>query len=256
MPVEELAFNLGIIANAALDGTTETMMWFLVACVTDDYDRSWIVKAQELLDNVVGHDRFPSFEDRPKLAYIDAILDEVMRWRPAGAAGVPHFTKVESTYEGHRIPSNSVVLPNFYSITREESVFGSNFDVERFVPERWLDVKSGELGLPTVGFGYGRRICPGRHVARNSMWIAIARILWAFDVKPGLTETGERMVVDSTKGTDGLVNKPFRFKACFEPRGPWARDMIMKGGNTHDIDHIAMLDRIGADLAAKEASRI
>lgn len=249
MPVEELALDIGVIANAALDGSTETMMWFLVACVTDDYDRSWVAKAQEHLDVVVGHGRLPSFEDRPKLPYIDAILEEVLRWRPAGPAGVPHFTKVESTYEGYRIPSNSVVIANHYSITREEDVFGSNFDVEEFVPERWL--QSGELGLPTVGFGYGRRICPGRHVARNSLWIALARILWAFDVKPGLSETGECIIVDSTKGTDSLVNKPFRFKACFEPRGPWARDMITKDGNTHDVDHIAMLDRIGADLVAK-----
>jgi hypothetical protein len=28
---------------------------------------------QQLLDDVVGKDRLPSFEDRPKLAYIDAI---------------------------------------------------------------------------------------------------------------------------------------------------------------------------------------
>ena len=247
--VEELAFEIGGLANAALEASTETTMWFLVACVTDDYDRSWIAKAQEQLDAVVGRDRFPTFEDRPKLPYIHAILEEVLRWRPAVAGGVPHFTKVESSYEGHRIPSNSVVMANHYALAREEGVFGLKYDVDAFVPDRWL--QSGERQLPIVGFGYGRRICPGRHVARNSLWIAIARILWAFDVKPGLSETGERIVVHSTNGTNDIINKPFRFKARFEPRGPWVQELITRDGNPHNVDHLAMLDQVRASLAAK-----
>jgi cytochrome P450 len=34
-------------------------------------------KAQEELDRVVGHDRLPSFEDRPNLPYLNAIVTEV-----------------------------------------------------------------------------------------------------------------------------------------------------------------------------------
>ena len=42
-------------------------------------------KAQLLLDEVVGKDRLPSFEDRPKLAYIDAIgefhFSDLINWQ-------------------------------------------------------------------------------------------------------------------------------------------------------------------------------
>lgn len=46
-------------------------------------------KAQALIDGVVGRDRMPSFEDRNKLPYIDAIVKEVLRWRPVGPIGLP-----------------------------------------------------------------------------------------------------------------------------------------------------------------------
>lgn len=71
MPTEELAFDLGILADAGLDTSTVALDWFVVAWVT--CGERWVGKAQKLLDEVVGRDRMPTFEDRPKLAYIDAI---------------------------------------------------------------------------------------------------------------------------------------------------------------------------------------
>lgn len=39
-------------------------------------------KAQEEIDQVVGHDRLPDFRDRENLPYVDAILMETLRWHP------------------------------------------------------------------------------------------------------------------------------------------------------------------------------
>lgn len=71
MPDVEVAFDLGVMADAALDTSTVTMTWFVLAWVTSN--REWVAKAQQLLDNVVGRDRMPQFDDRDKLSYIDAI---------------------------------------------------------------------------------------------------------------------------------------------------------------------------------------
>lgn len=71
MGTEELAFDLGILADAGLDTTTVALDWFIVAWITAG--ESWVKEAQALLDEVVGRDRLPTFEDRPKLAFIDAI---------------------------------------------------------------------------------------------------------------------------------------------------------------------------------------
>ncbi len=34
----------------------------------------WIQKAQKQIDNIVGPDRLPSFADRPRLPYIEAVM--------------------------------------------------------------------------------------------------------------------------------------------------------------------------------------
>ena len=44
-------------------------------------------KAQNELDTIIGRDRFPTFEDRPRLPFIDAICKEVLRWRPVTPLG-------------------------------------------------------------------------------------------------------------------------------------------------------------------------
>ncbi|KAK4466378.1 Fumitremorgin C synthase [Cladorrhinum samala] len=240
MPTEELALDVGIMADAALDASTETLMWFVLACVVDN-SNGWMQKAQRDLDRVVGQGRLPAFDDRAELPYIGFVVEELLRWRPAGAAGVPHFTKVESSYEGFRIPANSVVIANHWSITREAEVYGD--DVEAFRPERWEDIDINK----NAGFGYGRRICPGRHVARNVLWIAVARLLWAFDIKPELDERGKPVVVD-TKGTDGLVTKPLPFKARFEPRGERVKEVIMRECDTWRVDYHALLDQIASGV--------
>ena len=38
-------------------------------------------RAQRELDSVLGRDRLPAFEDRPRLPYLDALCKEVLRWR-------------------------------------------------------------------------------------------------------------------------------------------------------------------------------
>jgi len=40
-------------------------------------------KAQDEIDAVTGRGRFPNFEDRPRLPFVDALCKEVLRWRPA-----------------------------------------------------------------------------------------------------------------------------------------------------------------------------
>jgi cytochrome P450 len=71
MPRVEIAFDLGILADAALDTSAITMGWFVVAWATSD--GKWAAEAQQILDRVVGRGRMPQFEDRDRLTYIDAI---------------------------------------------------------------------------------------------------------------------------------------------------------------------------------------
>ena len=44
-------------------------------------------KAQDELDSVTGRERLPTFEDRPRLPFIDAVCKETLRWRPITPLG-------------------------------------------------------------------------------------------------------------------------------------------------------------------------
>ncbi|KAJ5109067.1 hypothetical protein N7456_005742 [Penicillium angulare] len=246
-PFDELVFEIGTIIDAALDGLTDSLIWFVVACITEDETSGFIAKARQELDAHVGRDRLPTLEDKPNLPYITAIIEEIPRWRPAAPEGVPHVNREEITYKGYTIPEGSYILPILWTIGREEAVFGSKPD--EFIPERWLNDDGKTFrAIPTAAFGYGRRTCPGRHIARNVLWIVVAQLIWSFDIKAGVSETGEPIVVDSLASNDGPILRALPFKASFNPRGPWVRELLTKEGDTYSKDHEAMLDLIGAEL--------
>ena len=56
------------------------MLTFLIACMVHPEVQQ---KAQDEIDAVVGRERLPTFEDRPRLPFVDALCKEVLRWRPA-----------------------------------------------------------------------------------------------------------------------------------------------------------------------------
>lgn len=58
-------------------------------------------KAQAELDTVVGQDRLPDYQDRKKLPYIQALINETLRWRPIAAlGGTPHAVTEDDVYQG------------------------------------------------------------------------------------------------------------------------------------------------------------
>ena len=44
-------------------------------------------KAQEELNRVVGRDRLPTFSDRDRLPFVEAVLKETLRWIPVAPLG-------------------------------------------------------------------------------------------------------------------------------------------------------------------------
>jgi cytochrome P450 len=67
-------------------------------------------KAQNEIDTVVGLDCLPGFEHRSALPYCEAVVREVLRWRPIVPLGVPHATTQDDIYEGCFIPKGWFTL--------------------------------------------------------------------------------------------------------------------------------------------------
>jgi len=71
-------------------------------------------EAQAQMDEVVGSTRLPDFSDRPHLPWVDAILREVMRWRPVVPTSIPHISMEDDVYNGYFIPKGSIVMSNIW----------------------------------------------------------------------------------------------------------------------------------------------
>ncbi|THU95919.1 cytochrome P450, partial [Dendrothele bispora CBS 962.96] len=172
----------GTLYMAGHETTTTALMWFIFAMVLHPEVQK---RAQDELDRVIGQSRLPSFADAKHLPYIQAILKEVLRWRPPGPFGLAHAINEDDYYDGYYIPKGSICIASSWSINRDPSVYGS--DADEFRPERYLD-KNGNLKDETseghFAYGFGQRLCVGRHVANNTLFISMATILWTMFLEP------------------------------------------------------------------------
>ena len=69
--------------------------------------------AQKELDAIVGN-RLPMSDDRDNLPYVNALVQEVLRWHPVVPLGVAHRTTDEDIYDGYRIPKGAIVVANIW----------------------------------------------------------------------------------------------------------------------------------------------
>jgi cytochrome P450 len=185
-------------------------------------------KAQAEIDAVVGPDRLPSFADRDSLPYTEALVTEVLRWNVVFPTGFPHCVSEDDIHDGYYIPKGSMVIPNVWSMLNDPQTYANP---TQFNPERFLakDGREPEMEPRTVCFGFGRRICPGLHLADASIWISTAMSLAVFDISK-VVENGVEVTpeVDPLPGTS---SHPKPFKCSIKPRSATALGLIEQDAN-------------------------
>jgi hypothetical protein len=186
-------------------------------------------RAAAELSAVIPSSRSPTFTDEPSLPYISAIVKEILRIRPVTNIGTPHYTTAPVTYKDYFIPANTVVSICQYAVHFDPSIYPDPFS---FKPERFLPypLKAGaaanqpdpEVRAKSSGFsfGAGRRICPGLHLAESSLFITVAKLMWAFEILPPLDGEGREEAVDvgDEAYEDGVNTLPKPFRVRFVPR--------------------------------------
>ncbi|KAJ5563107.1 hypothetical protein N7461_001868 [Penicillium sp. DV-2018c] len=165
---------------------------------------------KEELDSVVGKDRLPSFDDAAQLPWTQAFIKEAMRWRSLTPMGSPRATAGEDECRGYRIPSGANILVNVWAMNHDETVFPDPF---AFKPSRWIE----NPNLPQMLYGIGQRACPGRHMGQDSLFLATARLFWAFDMSqpPDAEQIDEGRFLDSGTTLASFVPD---FEVQFTPR--------------------------------------
>ncbi|KIK66026.1 hypothetical protein GYMLUDRAFT_82433 [Collybiopsis luxurians FD-317 M1] len=176
--------------------------------------------AHRELDKVLGSGDLPSFSDEPSLPYITAIVKEVLRHNPITPLSLPHQLIQDDIYQGYFLPKGSIIMPNVWSIMHNEEDYP---EPHLFNPSRFLDPE-GKLNPKikdpaSAAFGFGRRVCPGKHIATASLWIAAASILACYTIAPELDEHGKEVPVKAQwYSGPTMFNHPLSFKCRFIPR--------------------------------------
>lgn len=220
--VAQLTANL---IGGGVDTTSSTLISLILAlAVFPEAQR----KAHEELDRVVGRDRMPDWSDEDSLPYINAMVSEVLRWRTVTVlGGLPHAPTQDDVYGDYFIPKDTWIVGNIWAIHRNPRDYP---DPDVFRPERFLPGNEWERPHPNKkghsAFGWGRRQCSGQPLAEQGLFMATARLLWAFEVKPGLDEMGEEVKLDIFAFTESENQRPLPFKARFMPRSAGIAELI------------------------------
>ncbi|KAK7043902.1 hypothetical protein VNI00_008068 [Paramarasmius palmivorus] len=187
----EQYWGLGSFYLAGSDTQSVSSQILIMALATHPHV---LARCQAEVDSVVGSERLPTYDDEPRLPYIKATIRELFRWRPVGPTAIPHGSVEDDEYNGYFIPKDAMVIPNITSMHMDPAIFD---DPETFNPQRFVDNPS----LPGHVFGFGRRVCPGQRVAEHSLFLELATLVWALDVKQAIDKDGKPIPINTDRVT-------------------------------------------------------
>ncbi|KAH9174756.1 cytochrome P450 [Lactarius sanguifluus] len=198
---EDLCMLSAVFTLGGVHSTAGVILWFL-AHISSQPDIQ--AKAHAELDT-------PKMNSASRI--FRAIIKEVERAHAPFWMATPHYSTEDFVYNGMYIPQNTVVVLNCYNIHHNEEKYPDPFS---FNPDRYLGntlTCAESSKLPNAmdrdhwTFGAGRRICPGIHVAERELWLAISRLLWAFDIR---ALPDEPISLEEYEGESGRTPMPYR----------------------------------------------
>ena len=165
---------------AGYETTSNTLRWAIVYLINYPEIQA---KIQHELDDVVGHNRCPTLDDRPNLPLLQAAIMEAQRLGNVVSSLLPHYTVTDTTLCGYRVPKDTMVLPNVEAVHLDQECWENPED---FNPYRHIDAcgnlitNQGNL-LP---FGAGRRVCPGESLAKVELFLFLSFMLQHYTFVP------------------------------------------------------------------------
>lgn len=232
--------------GAGSDTTASTLCSGILMLITNPAVQA---AAHAELDHVIGSDQMPTFADESRLPYLRALCAEILRIRPVAVlGGTPHANSVADTYQGFYIPQGTNILSNTWAINLNPTYYPNP---HHFNPLRFLSVPPESVDyLPEPpsaadlaemhpskkhpskdgqsSFGWGRRICPGAGLAQNSLFIALARLLWAYELRPVREADGSLRKYDTFAYTEGFNIRPQPFECDIRVRSDKHRQVLLK----------------------------
>lgn len=177
-----------VIAGSETTATTLASVLYFLAKYPDVQK-----KLQKQVDAALPKGSAWSYEKVKGIAYIDDIINETLRLKPALLTGGFRVTPPEGLQVDEQfIPGDTNVFVPVYQIHTDPRYWKDALD---FIPERWGDRKAemDTEGAPFMPFsGTGAYSCPGKNLAMLSVRVTLARLAQELDVEFSAGETGEK----------------------------------------------------------------
>jgi cytochrome P450 len=180
LSAQELRDSAMTVMVGGADSTSSLMTWTLhLLAQHPDAAQRVTEESDEVLAGRTG-----TWDDLPKLGYMNRVLKESMRLYPP----VPLLTRTvtkDTELGGHRIPVGTTVIYSAYLMHRRPELFD---DPARFNPDRWLDEAPAPCRGAYVPFGLGARQCIGNDFASMRGVLAVSTWFgrWRFEPAPGV----------------------------------------------------------------------
>lgn len=162
--------------------TASTMQWHLVYLAK--HQDTLQARMQKEVDDVVGTERLPTWDDRRSMPFTLACIWEMDRLKTAIPLSIPRECAKDVVIDDFFIPKGTVVIPNLWGVLHEPKVWNEphKFNPNRFLNEHGciLPEKPDHL----IPFSIGRRSCPGQIFATMEVFLMMTFLLQKFHIVP------------------------------------------------------------------------
>ena len=170
-------------------------------------------KMRQEIDSVVGRDRRVVMQDKPMLPYCEAVIAEVDRLATIVPLGLIHSVGDDTELGPYFLPKGTNVIINTFAIHSDPQLFP---EPQKFKPERFLSADGTKFIRDdnVIGFGYGKRVCPGEPMARTEIFLYVTTFVQKYIMT---TPPGVRLGLEAQVDTLSRIPKN-NLQCLFQPR--------------------------------------
>ncbi|KAH7365220.1 hypothetical protein KP509_18G014900 [Ceratopteris richardii] len=195
------------ILTGSTDTTTAAVEWAMAELLCAPKLR--LQTLQDELSAVVSAGQQVEESHFNSLPYLQAVIKETLRLHPSVPLLLPHLARDPIEIAGFLLPEHTRLFVNVWAIGRDENVWEA---AHEFRPERFLPGGSasdvtlvGGQSYQLMPFGYGRRGCPGSHLAVTMVSLLVANLVHNFTWSSSLSNIPD----DEVMGMSNMLAKPF-----------------------------------------------
>ncbi|CAI2354102.1 unnamed protein product [Caenorhabditis sp. 36 PRJEB53466] len=167
---------------AGMETTSNSLRWHIAYMMK--YPELQAKVRKEIMDNI-GTARLPSMADKANMPFTQAVIHEVQRHSNMIPMLASHICKEETTILGQKIPADTNIYPQIWSIMRNDKAFDSSLS---FHPDRYLNADGKTFNKAvlekTIPFSVGKRNCVGEGLARMELFLIFTALLQKYEFVP------------------------------------------------------------------------